>query len=159
MLALSGSWHRERTLDMATQTFLWGTVKGTPDGAEVKLFRGIRFIILRQYTFLAAENIDKGDTAAWPQLQTSPLTSFVFHGALTDWVCLEWYPPKTLPTAKSVLRIGELHPIVFIASATVTLLNRDEAKELSDAIRKVSLTYKSGVLGQAKAAKTAVAVP
>lgn len=111
--------------------FPWGTVKDTPTGVSFGLSRGVHFNLRRSVVDLLAEyiggKIPKGMSAA-------PMIAM----GVAD-LRLVWDPP--LPTTvKSVLKVGydnKSIPNDFDPKRTPTLLNRDEAKELSDAIFKI----------------------
>ena len=128
---------------MAIRIFPWGTVKDTPSGVLFSISRGLKF----ELSYLSVNGVagyiegngwgrriyGRASVAysTGPQIfDTIPTSAGLY---------MAWDPPLVPPTAKSVLKVGRGARLAVgwgqVAGTTPTILNRDEAMELADALR------------------------
>ena len=122
-------------------TFPWGTVRDTQKGVSFRLAHGILSDMRRIPAATLSKYIGgKNPPAAsvgWPPSQ-------VPTALCVGYIRLAWDPHMLPPKAGSVLKIGYMVMTSagpdygrFDTGRAATLLNRDEAKELSGAVSKI----------------------
>ena len=132
---------------MAMRMFPWGTVSSTPSGVSFSLSQGLKFEV-RNGIVMGVASYTAGNAMPPKVLGLQPGPR-VFPGPL-GLLYLEWDPWVTVTlhtTARSVLKIGRgskagnqagNYTWSLASGTTLTLLNRNEAKELTDALLALS---------------------
>lgn len=128
---------------MAIRIFSWGTVKDTPSGVFFSISRGLKF----ELSYLGVNGVagyiegKGGGRRIYGRASVAYSTGPQLFDTIpaSAWLYLAWDPPLVPPTAKSVLKVGRGARLAVgwgqVAGTTPTILNRDEAMELADALR------------------------
>lgn len=127
-------------------TFPWGTVSDAPGGGSFG--PRLRFTFAGHLKFVVGD-LTAGMVARYAEGRPSNILLLAGNGNLvsmstptpTGFLYLAWEPLVLPITAKSILKVGQGASNTQLAPGTTpTILNRDEAKELADAIRKFRQT-------------------
>ena len=125
--------------------FPWGTVSDAPGGGSFG--PRLRLTFAKNLTFVVGD-LTAGTVARYAEGRPPSILLLAGNGNLvamstpttTGFLYLAWEPLVLPITAKSVLKVGQGALTQLAPGTTPTILNRDEAKELVDAIRKLRRT-------------------